>query len=262
LNIEALVFDVDGTMADTEEMHRVAFNEAFSRAGVRWSWSREQYRELLAVSGGKERIARHIGEVTAAGAKRDALLAQVPALHAEKTRIFAALVGGGAVPLREGVARLVAEARSARCRLAIATTTTAENVDALLNATLGPGARTWFDVIACGDEVAAKKPAPDIYRLALARLGVAPESAVAFEDSPNGLRAAVAAGLWTVVTPTYWTEGGDFAAAGLLLPRLGEPERPLEGAARAKLGRCGWLALGELAGLRAGSAAPATAATN
>ena len=259
MKLEALIFDVDGTMADTEEVHRVAFNTAFAHFQLGWEWSRSMYRDLLAVSGGKERIARYIDEVIEPGPGQDKLLALVPALHAEKTRIYTARVKAGAVPLREGVARLIAEARSARLRLAIATTTTADNVEALLQSALGSGAHAVFDAIACGDEVAAKKPAPDIYHLALSRLGVDASNAIAFEDSDNGLRAAVAAGLWTVVTPTYWTVRSDFSAAGLLLPRLGEPDRPLEGAAQARLGRYAWLTVSELNGLRATAAAPKTA---
>src|SRR6218665_3307335 len=214
MTVEALIFDVDGTLADTEEAHRVAFNLAFERCRLGWTWSRGEYRELLEVTGGKERIAAYIDLLPVVKAERQRLLALVPGVHAEKTRFYGAMVNDGGVMLRDGVERLIGEALGAGCRLAIASTTTAANVHALLNATLGARGQDCFTVIACGDQVRAKKPAPDIYQLALATLGLPPERAVALEDSANGLRAAVAAGLWTVVTPTFWTQDSHFGGAG------------------------------------------------
>lgn len=251
MTIQALIFDVDGTMADTEELHRRSFNTAFQRAGLDWAWSRETYRELLKTTGGKERIARYIDslpELTAA--QRSALRERVAEIHADKTRLYGSVVASGSLALREGVKRLIAEAREAGCHLAIASTTTAANIEALLQATLGDRALDLFDVIACGDLVAAKKPAPDIYQLVLNTLGLAPEEAVAFEDSVNGLRSAVAAGLWTVVTPTFWTEDGDFSEAALVLPHLGDPGRELDGEPGGRLQQVPWLSMDALYALR------------
>ena len=202
MTLEALIFDVDGTLADTEEAHRVAFNLAFERRRLNWAWSAAEYRELLKITGGKERIAAYIDSLPMDASSRRRLTETVPAIHADKTRFYSAVVADGAVPLREGVARLLDEALDAGCKLAIASTTTAVNIDALLSATLGPRGLDMFSVIACGDQVRAKKPAPDIFELALRGLDLLPEHVVAFEDSPNGLRAARAAGLRTVVTPT------------------------------------------------------------
>jgi HAD superfamily hydrolase (TIGR01509 family) len=244
--LRALIFDVDGTLADTEEVHRRSFNTAFQRAGLDWAWSRETYRELLKVNGGKERIASHIDSLMLREGARKVLHGRIAEIHADKTRIYSGVVAAGRVPLRDGVARLLNEARDAGCQLAIASTTTAANVDALLQATLGPRGLEMFDVIACGDLVGAKKPAPDIYQLALSTLGVAPEEAIAFEDSVNGLHAAVGAGLWTVLTPTYWSEGGDFSEAALVLPRLGDPQQPLEGEPGGRLQQAAWLTMDEL----------------
>ena len=222
MSIEALIFDVDGTLADTEEAHRIAFNSAFDRHRLGWRWTRADYRQLLEVPGGKERIASYIASLPLGAAERQRLLALVPQLHADKTRFYGEVVNDGGVPLRDGVERLLNEALEQGCHLAIASTTTAANINALLGATLGPRGLDMFAVIACGDQVRAKKPAPDIYRLALDTLGLPPEQALAVEDSAHGLRAATAAGLWTLVTPTFWTQGGDFRAAGLLLTSLGE----------------------------------------
>ncbi|WP_428419706.1 HAD-IA family hydrolase [Methylibium sp.] len=247
MGIDALIFDVDGTLADTEEAHRVAFNLAFERYSLGWSWSRAEYRGLLDVTGGKERIAGYIQSLPLAAADCRRLLDLVPHIHREKTRFYSSMVNDGGIALRDGVARLLDEALHAGRRLAIASTTSAINVDALLHSTLGPRGLEMFSVIACGDQVKHKKPAPDIYQLALRTLGLTPDRAVALEDSANGLRAAVAAGLWTVITPTFWTEGSDFSAAGLVLPRLGDPHKPLNDEPGRQLKSVAWLSFEELA---------------
>jgi HAD superfamily hydrolase (TIGR01509 family) len=246
MSLQALIFDVDGTMADTEEAHRTAFNCAFERLRLGWSWSRDAYRELLGTTGGKERIASWIASLELPRAERRRLLGMIPAIHAVKTGFYRSLIANGAVPLREGVLRLAEEALAAGCRLAIASTTSAVNIDALLQTTLGTRGCELFAVIACGDQVRAKKPAPDIYRLALDRLGVAPERAAALEDSAHGLRAAADAGLWTVVTPTFWSGQQDFADAALVLPHLGDPGRPIAGEPGGRLEDAAWLTHAEL----------------
>lgn len=211
--LQALIFDVDGTLAETEELHRRAFNETFAAAGLGWHWSREDYRRLLRTTGGKERIARHVAEIGADPARLD-----IPALHRAKTDRYTALVAAGAIALRPGVADLLDRARATGLRLAVATTTSRPNVDALIAATLGKPADAVFDVLACGDEVAAKKPAPDVYVLALERLGLPPAAALAFEDSRNGLLSALGAGLRCVVSPSAYTAGEDFSGAACVLP--------------------------------------------
>lgn len=206
--LEALVFDVDGTLAETEELHRRAFNETFAAQGLDWYWSRDDYRRLLQTTGGKERIACYMAEI---GLPKDAM--DIPALHKTKTDRYVRLMGEGRLELRPGIADLIGTARSAGLTVAIATTTSRPNVDALCNACFGASADSLFPVIACGDEVAAKKPAPDVYELALQRLGLPPENALAFEDSTNGLRSAEAAGIATIVTPSIYTDGDDFTGA-------------------------------------------------
>lgn len=224
--LEALIFDLDGTLADTEETHRQAFNAAFIELALWWDWSPPLYTKLLAVSGGKERLRHYIGTLELPKAERERLLAVVPALHQTKTRIYHELLVRGQRPFRPGVLPLLRAARDAGLRLAIASTTTSANVSALLQANLGAAPDIAFDVVACGDVVPEKKPAPDIYRLALASLRLASEACIAFEDSLNGLRAAKAAGLVTVVTPSRWTAEEDFGAADLVLPTLEGLELP------------------------------------
>ena len=254
--LSALLFDVDGTLADTEETHRQAFNAAFLEFRLPYDWSPEQYEVLLRISGGKERLAHFFESLPVARAERDRLLANVAGLHRVKTERYAELVASGGSPLRPGIKRLLGEALAAGLRVGIASTTTSANVAALLDAELGSNAHKRFAVIACGDVVPAKKPAPDIYHLALSTLGLGASQAVAFEDSANGLAAAKAAGLFTVVTPTRWTATQDFGVADLRLPHLGDPDMPLDPTAAARAGGA-FLTLGALERLHAGAAATA-----
>lgn len=214
--MRALIFDVDGTLAETEGAHLDAFNEAFAGAGLPWRWSEAEYTRLLTTTGGKERIARYVRE--AGGDPADF---PIQALHRDKTVRYTGRIARGGIALRPGVAELIAEARALGLGLAVATTTSPENVEALVRATLGAGMTEIFSVVAAGDMVGAKKPAPDVYLLALERLGVAAADCVAFEDSRNGLLAAKAAGIFTVVTPGRFTAQEDFTGADRLVERLG-----------------------------------------
>lgn len=227
--IEALIFDVDGTLADTErDGHRVAFNQAFKEAGLDWHWDVALYGDLLTVTGGKERISYYVARYQPELKVDVNLAVTIAILHREKTRIYTELLSTGKIPLRKGVKRLLLEARAAGLRLAIATTTTPENVTALLKYTLGEDALNWFEVIAAGDIVPAKKPAPDIYLWALEKLQLKPEVCLAFEDSENGLKSSLGAGLKTVVTVNDYTEKHDFTGASLVLSDLGELDSPCQ----------------------------------
>lgn len=223
-DLEALLFDVDGTLADTErDGHRVAFNRAFADAGLDWHWDVETYGQLLKVTGGKERIRYFIDLFSPVIDKAMYPDDFIPVLHQSKTRHFVTLLQSGAIPLRPGVERLLNEARVAGLRLAIVTTTTPANVTALLSATLGEESISWFEVIAAGDVVAEKKPAPDIFLYALERMGLPADKCMAFEDSDNGLLSAMGAGLKTIVTVNDYTRRQDFTGATIVLDQLGEP---------------------------------------
>jgi HAD superfamily hydrolase (TIGR01509 family) len=226
--LEAIIFDVDGTLADTErDGHRVAFNAAFADAGLDWEWSVPLYGELLRVTGGKERIQTYVAEHRPDFAPPQSLAGFIRELHGRKTEHYKRMMQTGAIGLRPGVMRLLMEARDAGVRLAIATTTTPENVTALLAAAPVPGLADWFEVIAAGDVVPAKKPAPDIFELALQRLDLPAAACVAVEDSDNGVRSALGAGLSALlVTVSSYTERQDFSGAALVLDGLGEPGAP------------------------------------
>ena len=236
--LKALIFDVDGTLAETErDGHRPAFNQAFTDTGLDWDWTPELYGRLLKVSGGKERIRAYVQDDLSdfePPAGFDDLDALIKHLHTTKTQYYKQYAAAGKIPLRPGVERLLREARRGGVRLAIATTTTPANVQALLENTLGAESLSWFDVIAAGDMVPKKKPAPDIFEYALEHLDLPADNCLAFEDTNNGLRSATPTGLKTVVTVNEYTKDQDFSEATLVLSDLGTPETPftvLSGAA-------------------------------
>ncbi len=226
--LKALLFDVDGTLADTErDGHRPAFNQAFSEQNLDWHWSPELYGRLLAVTGGKERILHFIDTERPLVPDVEDLRAFVAGLHRSKTKHYTEALGKGEVPLRPGVLRILQEAKAAGMTLAIATTTTPANVSALLASSIGPEAAQWFSVIAAGDIVPHKKPAPDIYTYAMDQLGVQPDECLAFEDSYNGVRSVVDAGIKSLlVTINDYTKDHDMTGASLVLNNLGEPGEP------------------------------------
>lgn len=231
LQLQALIFDVDGTLAETErDGHRVAFNQAFLQAGLDWDWSVETYGPLLEVAGGKERIRffweQHCPEFVPT--LPDGLTQQdwIAALHQAKTSYYTQLLQAGGITLRPGVERLLREARETGLRLAIATTSALDNVLALLETALGPESPGWFEIIAAGDIVPAKKPAPDIYFYVLQQMRLKPQHCLVIEDSQAGLQAARQAGLTTVITTNDYTQSQDFAGAAVVLNHLGEPDLP------------------------------------
>jgi len=216
MTLEALIFDLDGTIAETEDVHRSAFNAAFIKLELWWDWGPLAYAELLEVSGGVARLHHYVDRLKASAAEKARLHAIVPAIHGTKSEICIELLRAWRPPLRPGVRRLIGEARDQGLKVAVVTTSATANALAVL----GNHFHGEIDVLVCADEVARGKPAPDVYQRALALLRKPAQACVAFEDSANGLRAARAAGLATVVTPSRWTLAQDFRGADRLRPDL------------------------------------------
>ena len=222
--LQALIFDVDGTLADTESVHCAAFNQAFAELGLDWVWDAALYTELLDISGGKERI-RHYWQSVQPGVREPGAMTlsdTVHRLHELKTAAYERAVNSGAVQLRPGVRKLMDEALAQGLKLAIATTTSPVNISALLRRAMGTNWRLNFSAIGDASTAPVKKPHPQVYLQMLAALALAPAQCLAFEDSSNGLRAATAAGLATVITPTHYTRHHNFDAALRVLPDLSE----------------------------------------
>jgi HAD superfamily hydrolase (TIGR01509 family) len=216
--IKALIFDVDGTLAETEEAHRQAFNDMFKANGMDWHWDVPMYGILLKTTGGKERMQEYQRTHRAGEPQMD--WAQIKALHVQKTERYVEILAQGGLPLRKGVADLIERAQAAGLRLAIATTTSRPNVDALTACCWGKTPEDIFEVVATGEQVKTKKPAPDLFQLALERLALPASACLAFEDSRNGLLSATAAGLRTIVTPGMYTVDDDFSGAETVIESL------------------------------------------
>ena len=208
---KAIIFDVDGTLSETEEIHRRAFNETFDHFGLDWHWTQSRYRELLLVSGGKERIRHFLDH---AGISTDRFPDEFTmVLHAYKTERYVQLLESGQFDLRPGVREIIAAAQQNGYRLAIATTTSRENVECLIAGAFGPDGLDMFASVVCGDDVARKKPAPDVYLRVIESLGIAASDCLAIEDSRNGMLAAQGAGIPVAITPAFYTVDDDFSGA-------------------------------------------------
>ncbi len=213
--LRAIIFDVDGTLAETEELHRASFNTAFKQFGFAWQWDFETYGKLLTTTGGKERIARYAKE-TDASLAADVILA----MHKAKNELYAKAIEAGSLSLRPGVHDVMSKATQRKIKLGIATTTSKSNLDALLRSCFSEKERTGFAAIVCGEDVSRKKPDPEVYLKCLAQLGIRCDEAVAIEDSAVGLASAKAAQLSTIITPSAYTLTDDFNGALAVLPDL------------------------------------------
>ncbi len=221
-SLNALIFDVDGTLADTESAHMAAFNRAFAEEGLDWHWDLKLYTELLQISGGKERMLHYwkqqhpdMKDIDGGG-----LQDTIERLHAIKTAAYENAVQQGQVQLRPGVLAIIQAAHAEGLRLAIATTTSPVNIAVLLRSAIGPDWKDLFAVIEDASTAPKKKPHPQVYLQTLSRLGLQAADCLAFEDSANGLKAATGAGLATIITPNSFTQHHDFAGAAQVLPDL------------------------------------------
>ncbi len=222
--LKAIIFDMDGTLADTEEIHRQAFNQVFTESGYSWQWSRQDYITLLNISGGRERIRNFLKhKLDPEQRKSAAKLARD--LHKRKSEIYREKLASH-ICLRPGVERLINEARREKVVLAIATSSSRKNLETLLHNTLGDEALSWFRVVVTCDIIEDKKPSPAVYKHVLSRLGIEPDHCIAIEDTHNGNIAALSSGIRTIITTHYFTTDDDFEGASLVVDQLGEPDKP------------------------------------
>ena len=220
-DLKALIWDVDGTLAETErDGHRVAFNAAFEALGVPWRWSEQRYGELLRVTGGIERMLHDMATQADAPASLNEREHLARRLHREKNERYAQIVAGGGIPLRGGVRELLDECAAAGIPMAIATTTSRSNVEALLAANLGARWEERFACVVCAEDAASKKPDPLAYRIALQRLGLRADQALAIEDSPAGVEACISAYLPVIVTRSVYFADASAAVALAVGPGL------------------------------------------
>lgn len=228
--LKAVIFDVDGTLSETERYgHLVAMNEAFKAVGLDWQWSAELYGELLRVTGSTERLGHYVRTYQPAyehiNTNIDELIAEIVKY---KNANYKRIAESGEIPLRPGVERVLREIHDSDIRMAIATTTTPQNVDALLLGNIGGDVLGWFEEIAAGDIVPDKKPAPDIYTYTLEQMNLRPDECLAIEDSENGVRSALAAGIPVLVTESEYSTGHDLSGAQLIVNEWGTDDAPME----------------------------------
>jgi HAD superfamily hydrolase (TIGR01509 family) len=227
--LSAIIFDMDGTLADTEEIHRQAFNAAFEEFNIPCNWSQDEYKELLSISGGRERIKQYLIEhaLVPHQPEETSSAALAAEIHARKSEIYRQKLKHDKIKLRPGVRRLISEAQQKDVRLAIATSSSRSNVETLLSTTLGSDANDIFEVIVTCDTVETKKPSPAVYDYVLVALGLPPESCIAIEDTHNGNQAALGAGIATIITTHMFTTDDYFDGASLVVDQLGEPDSPM-----------------------------------
>jgi HAD superfamily hydrolase (TIGR01509 family) len=229
VDVNALIFDCDGVLADTERYgHLPSFNQTFREFGLPLEWSEDEYGRKLQIAGGKERMTSELTpefiKANRLPSDPDALAAEVAKWHKRKTQLYMEMAAAGKLPPRPGIARIIRDAQDAGWTMGVASTSAESSVRAILDGAAGPERAARFDLVLAGDVVAHKKPAPDIYLLALEHLGVDPARVLVIEDSRNGLEAAHAAGLRCVVTVNGYTEKEDFSEAMLVVSSLGDPD--------------------------------------
>jgi HAD superfamily hydrolase (TIGR01509 family) len=223
MKLKGIIFDVDGTIADTEEIHRQAFNQTFDEFNLNWHWSVEDYHKLLSISGGKERFKKCLNNDKPLKRKIENPGFFIQELHNRKSEHYRSMLADDGIQLRPGIIRLINEAQDKGIQLGIATSSSLSNLTTLLNKTLNIDPNELFSAIVSSDSVSDKKPSPVVYQCALAGLGLMPDTCVAIEDTRNGNLSALGAGLHTIITTHAYTIDNDFTGASLVVNHLGEP---------------------------------------
>lgn len=225
MKLKGIIFDVDGTIADTEEIHRLAFNQTFEEYDINWHWSVEDYRKILFISGGKERFKKFLNEDKALKATIDDPENFIIELHKRKSQIYRSILEDDNVELRPGVIRLINEAKDKGLKLGVATSSSMANLSSLFYTTMDIEPSELFNSIVTSDTVQDKKPSPAAYECVLSGLGLNPEDCIAIEDTQNGNLAALATGMKTIITTHAYTIDNDFTGASIVANNLGEPDK-------------------------------------
>ena len=228
MKLSAVLFDVDGTIAETEEYHRKSFNESFKEFNLDWFWDEAIYKELINVGGGKERIMYHIKRAWPEMLNYKNLSKYIDSIHKIKNEIFEDFMKDMVIEPRKGVIRLINELKEKKIRLAIVSSSSESNILNLFNKALKIDLNEKFDIIAHGDITKNKKPSPEIYEWTLEKMRLPPQSCLAIEDSPRGMESALRANINVVVTPSILTSGEKFDGAKLVVSDLGEIDEPFQ----------------------------------
>ena len=215
VKIQCLIFDFDGTLAETEEAHRNAFNKAFNSNKLNWYWDQHIYRKLLQIAGGKERIEFY--NKSFSSNSKQISSKDIEEIHLQKNKFYSQSVSQGLVQLRPGIRELLEKAKYNKKKIAISTSTSRDNVTLLLKSCLNENPEDIFSFISTGDLVQKKKPSPDLYKLVLAEMNLMPEECLAFEDSRIGLVSAKRANIETAVNPSQYSVGDNFDEADYFL---------------------------------------------
>jgi HAD superfamily hydrolase (TIGR01509 family) len=224
MKLQAILFDCDGVLAETErDGHRVAYNRAMTDLNIEVQWSEDEYAELVLISGGKERLWHYFSLNRARFPEHRFGREIIQRIYEKKTEIFKAMARDGALPPRAGIARVITEAHNLGISLFVCSTSHRESVESLLRRNYGEHCLAWFTELLCGDIVPHKKPAPDIYLLVKDKYHMDPECCCVIEDSRNGLLAAKGAGMRCLVTQSYYTTAENFTEADMVVSCLGDP---------------------------------------
>ena len=226
--LSAVLFDVDGTIAETEELHRKSFNESFKEFNLDWFWDKPIYKELINIGGGKERIQHYMKRAWPEMLEYKNLSKYIDSIHKVKNEIYEDYLNEETITFRPGIKRLISELKESRIRIALVSSSSKTNIENLLLKGLQFKSIDFFDLIAHGDCTKNKKPSPEIYEWALEKLKLSAQSCIAIEDSPRGLDSAVAAKIKVIVTPSELTSDENFEDADLVVSDLGEPKEPFK----------------------------------
>ncbi len=226
MDIQAIIFDVDGTVAETADLHRAAYNRAFQEHGLSWHWDREIYSQLVPVEFTLSKLRLFASAVRQSGRGHAPSATELAQIAALKARAYCHLLRQGRARLRPGVARLMKEAQHAGMALGAVSTSTRAETQALLSVTLGFHGMGWFSSLKTAENANIYAPERSLYQAVLDDFCIDGARAVAIDDSASGAEGSARCGLSCVITPSLYTASNRFNPDALVLSDLGEPAAP------------------------------------